>query len=165
MSKTAAGNLPAAASSAYSFVTVITGFVLSESQYRFCLLKFISSSYIVRYYPFTKLLGSPARKFLIFRYTPSTQRSLASNPAHAIWGVIIRRLLSVNLLSGFSSVIGSFSKTSRPAAAISPSVNAVYKSLLFTTGPLATLIRTADFFIFFNAARSIRFLVRSLKGQ
>ena len=86
-----------------------------------------------------------------------------AGPGHM--GVIIRRLLSVNLPRGLSAAIGSFLQHIQAGAAISPSVKAVYRSAPFTTGPLATLIRTADFFILFIAARSIRFLVLSLNGQ
>ena len=54
---------------------------------------------------------------------------------------------------------------SSPAAAIRPSVKASYKSCVFTTGPLATLIRIAVDFIFPSASLLIKYLVLSLNGQ
>jgi len=72
---------------------------------------------ILKFYArFTTFRSSPFRKALAFLNISSTSRILASVLAHARWGVIRSLLLSMKEPSGFSLEIGSFPRTSRPAA-------------------------------------------------
>ena len=96
--------------------------------------------------------------------TICTSRFLASTLAQAICGVISSFRLSLIFNNGLSSATGSLHNTSSPAAAISSSRNASYRSCSTTIGPLPTFKKIADFFIFANAALSIRFSVYSLSG-
>lgn len=87
----------------------------------------------------------------------------ASILAHAIWGVIRRRLLSVKPRRGLSVRIGSSDRTSRLRARIS-FVSSAGKSFSTTTGPRPRFRKMALFFIFRKEERSIRFLVCSFNG-
>jgi len=67
-------------------------------------------------YSFTMFLLSPFINASIFLQVSLTQRFLASTLAHARCGVINSFLLSIILLNGLLTFIGSVLVTSRPAA-------------------------------------------------
>lgn len=87
--------------------------------------------------------------------------NLVSLVALQICGVTIT-LSSLN--NGLFGSIGSLLWTSKPAPAIHPCSKAFINAFTSTIGPLAELIKNADFFIFLSSGSPIKCFVESING-